>query len=126
MSDGITDRQLIEDGEYVNCKACESKFKVTKKTNMYCGKCHNGYCKDHLCFRLLPNKTVISRCKDCGGDINFNMSCNTISHIKRNNECAKYIHYIEREINFLKYDDKTQKENIQDALDKLSKLIKEG
>jgi hypothetical protein len=63
----MTDKDLIDAGEWVPCRICESAFRRKRETKRYCGKCLNATCEgEHGNFAYNQFTCVI-----CGAQKNY-------------------------------------------------------
>jgi len=55
-----TDKERIEDDEWVNCWICETVFRRKRETRRYCMQCERGFCEgEHGSFAYGHGTCVI-------------------------------------------------------------------
>ena len=62
-----TGKELIEKGEWAECRICLDAFRRQRKTLRYCNNCKNGFCEgEHGSFSYKVGVCVI-----CGATKNY-------------------------------------------------------
>ena len=58
--ESLSDKDKINEGEWVNCYICEDAFRRKRETKRYCNDCHRGACQgEHGNFAYNVFKCVI-------------------------------------------------------------------